>query len=70
MTTPNVYNMELWEQSGHAQHYRENMFRFDVEGAEFGEVDRYSIYIVVDARVREGSLLTRHAEQGFLQLDA
>ena len=36
VTTPNVFNMELWEQSGHAQHYRENMFRFDVEGAEFG----------------------------------
>ncbi|CAM9180076.1 unnamed protein product [Ascophyllum nodosum] len=35
VTTPNVFNMELWEQSGHAQHYRENMFRFDVEGAEF-----------------------------------
>lgn len=36
VTTPNVFNMDLWEKSGHAQHYRENMFRFDVEGQEFG----------------------------------
>ena len=26
--TPNVYNMKLWETSGHAAHYRENMFIF------------------------------------------
>lgn len=36
MTTPNMFNMDLWVQSGHAQHYKENMFRFDVEGSEFG----------------------------------
>ncbi|GLE01024.1 hypothetical protein PINS_up009837 [Pythium insidiosum] len=33
--TPNVFNMELWNISGHAQHYKENMFVFDVEGQEF-----------------------------------
>jgi threonyl-tRNA synthetase len=34
--TPNVFNLNLWEQSGHAQHYRDNMFIFDVEGQEWG----------------------------------
>ena len=34
--TPNVFNLKLWEQSGHAQHYKANMFVFDVEGQEFG----------------------------------
>lgn len=36
VNTPNVFNMELWNISGHALHYKENMFRFDVEGQEFG----------------------------------
>eukprot|EP00286_Rhodomonas_abbreviata_P023657 CAMPEP_0181315692 /NCGR_PEP_ID=MMETSP1101-20121128/15509_1 /TAXON_ID=46948 /ORGANISM="Rhodomonas abbreviata, Strain Caron Lab Isolate" /LENGTH=691 /DNA_ID=CAMNT_0023422913 /DNA_START=22 /DNA_END=2097 /DNA_ORIENTATION=+ len=34
--TPNVYNLKLWETSGHAAHYKENMFIFNVEGQEFG----------------------------------
>jgi threonyl-tRNA synthetase len=34
--TPNVFNLALWEQSGHAEHYKSNMFVFDVEGQEFG----------------------------------
>ena len=34
--TPNVFNIKLWEQSGHAEHYKSNMFVFDVEGQEFG----------------------------------
>ncbi len=34
--TPNVYNFDLWKTSGHAAHYKENMFSFDVEKAEFG----------------------------------
>ncbi len=29
-------SLQLWEQSGHAQHYKSNMFVFDVEGQEFG----------------------------------
>lgn len=32
-----MYNMDLWEQSGHAAHYKDAMFRFPVEGQEFGE---------------------------------
>eukprot|EP01031_Cornospumella_fuschlensis_P028559 gene28559-34471_t len=34
--TPNIFNLQLWEISGHAQHYKENMFVFDVEEAEWG----------------------------------
>lgn len=33
--TPNVYNAKLWMQSGHWDHYKENMFRFDVEKEQF-----------------------------------
>lgn len=29
--SPNMYNSELWKQSGHWQHYHEDMFTFDVE---------------------------------------
>ncbi|KAF7829382.1 threonine--tRNA ligase, mitochondrial 1 [Senna tora] len=34
--SPNVYNMDLWEQSGHAANYKENMFVFEIEKQEFG----------------------------------
>jgi len=34
--TPNIYNLQLWEISGHAQHYKDNMFTFDVENQEWG----------------------------------
>uniref|UniRef100_A0A7S1INF0 threonine--tRNA ligase n=1 Tax=Eutreptiella gymnastica TaxID=73025 RepID=A0A7S1INF0_9EUGL len=29
--TPNVYHHKLWEQSGHWQHYSENMFKIEIE---------------------------------------
>lgn len=29
--SPNMYNSDLWKQSGHWQHYQEDMFTFDVE---------------------------------------
>ncbi|KAL3941159.1 MAG: hypothetical protein SGBAC_004441 [Bacillariaceae sp.] len=35
VTTPNMFNLDLWHKSGHAMHYKENMFCFDVEGQEF-----------------------------------
>lgn len=35
VVSPNMYNVQLWKQSGHYQNYRENMFSFDVEGQEF-----------------------------------
>ncbi|XP_072283931.1 threonine--tRNA ligase, mitochondrial [Pyxicephalus adspersus] len=33
--TPNMYNNKLWEQSGHWEHYGENMFSFTVEDETF-----------------------------------
>lgn len=34
--TPNLYNSKLWEQSGHWQHYADNMFQIDIEKQKFG----------------------------------
>nr|GMD15103.1 threonine--tRNA ligase, mitochondrial 1-like [Ipomoea batatas] len=34
--SPNVYNMQLWETSGHAANYKENMFVFEIDKQEFG----------------------------------
>jgi threonyl-tRNA synthetase len=34
--SPNMYNLDLWHISGHASHYRDNMFIFNVENSEFG----------------------------------
>jgi len=34
--SPNVFDFQLWETSGHAGKYKENMFSFDVEKREFG----------------------------------
>nr|XP_010913364.1 threonine--tRNA ligase, mitochondrial 1 [Elaeis guineensis] len=34
--TPNMYNMQLWETSGHAANYKDNMFVFEIEKQEFG----------------------------------
>jgi len=36
VVSPNIYNFALWETSGHAAHYKENMFSFNVEKQEFG----------------------------------
>ena len=36
VVTPNMYNLKLWETSGHAAKYKENMFLLDIEGQEFG----------------------------------
>ena len=33
--TPNILKGKLWEQSGHAQHYRENMYYFKVDNEEY-----------------------------------
>ncbi|ELU14394.1 hypothetical protein CAPTEDRAFT_158346 [Capitella teleta] len=33
--SPNIYNSKLWEQSGHWQHYADNMFQIDVEKEKF-----------------------------------
>ncbi|KAK7252360.1 hypothetical protein RIF29_36246 [Crotalaria pallida] len=34
--SPNVFNMDLWVQSGHAANYREDMFILEIEKQEFG----------------------------------
>ncbi|KAL8100691.1 hypothetical protein AgCh_032808 [Apium graveolens] len=36
VSTPIMYNMQLWETSGHAANYEENMFRLEVDGQKFG----------------------------------
>lgn len=33
--TPNMFNKKLWETSGHWEHYKDDMFVFDIEGQEF-----------------------------------
>jgi threonyl-tRNA synthetase len=33
--TPNIYNLDLWHKSGHALHYKDAMFCFNVEGQEW-----------------------------------
>jgi threonyl-tRNA synthetase len=33
--TPNIYNLDLWHQSGHALHYQDAMFSFEVEGQKW-----------------------------------
>ncbi|CAD5117678.1 DgyrCDS6428 [Dimorphilus gyrociliatus] len=35
VVSPNMYNVKLWEQSGHWQHYADNMFHVDVEKEKF-----------------------------------
>ncbi|KAI0567171.1 threonine--tRNA ligase cytoplasmic [Gracilaria domingensis] len=34
--TPNMFDFDLWVQSGHAANYKDNMYSLDVEGKEFG----------------------------------
>ena len=34
--TPNMYSLKLWEISGHAAKYKDDMFLFDVENTQFG----------------------------------
>ena len=36
VATPNIFNFDLWRTSGHAEHYQQNMFHFDIEKAQFG----------------------------------
>ncbi|MCX8202489.1 MAG: threonine--tRNA ligase [Candidatus Micrarchaeota archaeon] len=33
--TPQVFKKALWETSGHWQHYRQNMFSFEIDGEEY-----------------------------------
>ncbi len=33
--TPNMFNKKLWEISGHWEHYKDDMYIFDIEGQQF-----------------------------------
>lgn len=35
VVTPNIYNVKLWQTSGHWQHYAENMFSIEIEKETF-----------------------------------
>ncbi|KAL3419217.1 threonyl-tRNA synthetase [Phlyctema vagabunda] len=35
VVSPNMYNSKLWKQSGHWDHYQDNMFTFNVEKEQF-----------------------------------
>lgn len=35
VVSPNLYNIKLWQTSGHWEHYAENMFAFEAEGEKF-----------------------------------
>ncbi|KAF6168958.1 hypothetical protein GIB67_038455 [Kingdonia uniflora] len=62
--TPNMYNMQLWETSGHAANYKENMFVFEVEKQEFGlkPMNCPGHCLIFDHRVRSyrGELLSHN----------
>lgn len=34
--SPNIFNVELWKRSGHWEHYKENMFAFEIEKETYG----------------------------------
>jgi threonyl-tRNA synthetase len=36
VNSPNMYHSDLWKQSGHWQHYKDDMFVLDVDKAQFG----------------------------------
>lgn len=35
VVSPNIYNVKLWQTSGHWEHYADNMFSFDIEKEQF-----------------------------------
>ncbi|WOG99160.1 hypothetical protein DCAR_0518508 [Daucus carota subsp. sativus] len=54
VSTPIMYNMQLWETSGHAANYEENMFAFEVEGQKFAlkPMNCPGHCLIFDCRVR------------------
>uniref|UniRef100_A0ACD5TAD1 Uncharacterized protein n=1 Tax=Avena sativa TaxID=4498 RepID=A0ACD5TAD1_AVESA len=43
--SPNVYNMKIWETSGHAANYKDNMFVFEIDKEEFGRSTKRSLVL-------------------------
>ncbi|XAR64566.1 Threonine--tRNA ligase [Bertholletia excelsa] len=69
VVSPNIYNMQLWETSGHAANYKENMFLLEIEKQEFGlkPMNCPGHCLIFDHRVRSyRELPLRLAEFGVL----
>ncbi|KAL7240987.1 hypothetical protein ACSBR2_006586 [Camellia fascicularis] len=69
VVTPNIFNMQLWETSGHAANYRENMFLLEIEKQEFGlkPMNCPGHCLIFDHRVRSyRELPLRMADFGIL----
>ncbi|KAH0908626.1 hypothetical protein HID58_031947 [Brassica napus] len=66
--TPNMYNMNLWETSGHAANYKENMFTFDVRVHRnpLDSVTSACFSLEVNARLYSTQLPIRLADFGVL----
>jgi threonyl-tRNA synthetase len=59
VSTPILVNRKLWEQSGHWEHYAENMFRLEVEEQAFG---------LKPMNCPESTLVYRHALRSYRDL--
>ena len=67
--TPLVFNKQLWETSGHWEHYRENMFLVESEGEPFGlkAMNCPGHMLIFASEVRSyRDLPLRYADQGVL----
>ncbi len=67
--TPLVFNKQLWETSGHWEHYRENMFLVEAEGEPFGlkAMNCPGHMLIFAGEVRSyRDLPLRYADQGVL----
>ena len=72
---PNIFNLNLWKTSGHYTAYKENMFGFDVEKAEYGLkpmncpghcvmfAQRHRTYRELPMRMADQGLLLARAER-------
>ncbi|KAL1512865.1 hypothetical protein ABEB36_002377 [Hypothenemus hampei] len=69
VVSPNIYNVKLWETSGHWAHYAENMFSFEVEKEKFAlkPMNCPGHCLIFDNRVRSWrELPLRFADFGVL----
>uniref|UniRef100_A0A8D9EQA3 threonine--tRNA ligase n=1 Tax=Cacopsylla melanoneura TaxID=428564 RepID=A0A8D9EQA3_9HEMI len=69
VVSPNVYNVKLWQTSGHWAHYHENMFSFDVENETYAlkPMNCPGHCIIFDHRIRSWrELPLRMADFGVL----
>lgn len=69
VVSPNVYNVKLWQTSGHWAHYSENMFSFDVENEMYAlkPMNCPGHCIIFDHRIRSWrELPLRMADFGVL----